>query len=467
MSILQFLRIIWARRWVIAAATASCVVGALIVVMVLPPRWEAHSRVMLDLVKPDPVTGRMIDGNSSRGYVATQIELIKDYRVAGQVADQIGWLSDPELIRLYQRRPKSDVRDFRRWIAQRVIDRTSVDLVSGSNVLEITYTATRPGDAKAVADALMKAYVDSTLAFRREEARRNAEWFEVQAQKAKVALDEADNAKTTYEKANGIILQDDKTDVDSARLRALASQAAASSAPIIAPSVSGPAPSAAQLAQVDAQIAQASQTLGPNHPELVELRGRRAALASQVAQERAAASATSSATSRAAASAAGASAGALDRAIAAQRARVMAQSDKVERLRQLQAEVDLRRDQYNKTAGKAAEFRQEALVGDTGLTVLGSAVTPQKPVFPNKPLIFLGSLFLGLGAGVLVALLMELFGRRIRGIEDLQSLIDAPLLAVIPAQKNKEGSKEWKTLTPPRPPATETGTAATPEPVAA
>jgi uncharacterized protein involved in exopolysaccharide biosynthesis len=420
MSIIQFLTILWARRFLVFAATFSCLLGAVVLVMILPPRWQAHSRAMLDLIKPDPVTGQIISGASAHAYAATQMELIRDYRVAGLVADQLGWLSNPELIQEYQHRPKSDVRDFRRWLAQLVIDRTKTELVEGSNILEITYTANRPGDAKAVADALMKAYVDTSLAFRRSEAARNADWFEAEAQKAKLALDQADAAKTAYERANNIVLQDDKVDVDSARLHALASQAAT---PMVVAPAAGLTPSSGELAQLDAMITQQSQVLGPNHPELKALQAKRAAVAAQVAQERA--------SSRAAASGTGAGMQALNQAVAAQRARVMQQSDKVERLRQLQADVNIRRDQYEKTAGRAAELRQEATVAQTGITVLGAAATPQKPSFPNMPLIIFGSGVLGLAIGVLSALLAELLHRRVRGLEDLQSLANAPLLGAI------------------------------------
>jgi succinoglycan biosynthesis transport protein ExoP len=58
-------------------------------------------------------------------------------------------------------------------------------------------------------------------------------------------------------------------------------------------------------------------------------------------------------------------------------------------------------------------------------------VTPQNPSFPNMPLIMFGALGFGLGFGILASLLIELFGRRVRGAEDVTSVIDAPLLAVI------------------------------------
>jgi polysaccharide biosynthesis transport protein len=459
MSILQFLRILWARRLIILAGTASCVIGALIVAMILPPRWEAHSRVMLDLVKPDPVTGQVIQTASTRAYVATQVELIKDYSVAGQVADDLHLLSDTALIRAYEKRPANDKRDFRRWVTQLLIDRTDAHLVEGSNILEISYTGVTPDQSKAIADALRKAYIEASRAFRIDQAAKNAEWYEGQAQKARAQLDEAEKAKTTYEKENNVILGAQDIDVDSARLQAMAGATAMPAPVFTAPSTS---PARAELAQVDSQIAQESQILGPNHPELQALRNKRASLSQQVLQDQA----TSQAAARAAAGASMAGVGAMERAMSAQRARVMGQRDKLERLRQLQGDVNLRRELYTKTAERAAEFRHEAAAPVTGITMLGSAVVPQSPKFPNWPLIIFGSLVLGLGAGVGTGLLMELFGRRVRGPEDLNAALDAPLLAVItaPAKDGKRSSPN--TLRRPRKPG-RSGPASTPAAAAA
>lgn len=71
MNISQFLVIFWARRVLILGATVGCLVGALIVCAILPPRWQSTARVMLDDLKPDPVTGQTI--TMLGPYVATQI----------------------------------------------------------------------------------------------------------------------------------------------------------------------------------------------------------------------------------------------------------------------------------------------------------------------------------------------------------------------------------------------------------
>jgi succinoglycan biosynthesis transport protein ExoP len=440
-NIIQFLRILWARRWITVLATAGCVAGAVIVVLVVPARWEAHSRIMLDTIKPDPLTGQVIGANAS-AYAATQVELIKDYSVASKAVDELRWRSDPELIAAYRHRSKKDTSDFGRWLAQLMIERTDAGLVPGTNILEITYAAPEPRTAKAVADALTRAFVQTSVQFRRQQASHNADWFEAQTEKARDDLDAAATRESDFQRQTGIILQDDKVDVESARLHALASEAAAG-APVFAPVTGSGSAAGAELAQVDAAIAQASQTLGPNHPELQTLKAKRSALAAQVAQEQAAARAASAASSNI---------GALDRAMASAKSKVLAQSTELEHLRDLHAEVALRQDQYSKTAARAAELRQEAMIGDTGLTVMGPAAVPQKPKFPNKTLMLGGSLGLGLASGVLIGLILELLGRRVRGAEDLQST-GVAVLAVIPAAKltpTPAGARNWRPRRPPQ-----------------
>jgi polysaccharide biosynthesis transport protein len=438
-NIIQFLRILWAWRWITLLAMGASVVGAILVVLVVPARWEAHSRIMLDTIKPDPLTGQVIGGNAS-AYAATQVELIRDYSVAGKAVDDLGWRSNPVLVAAYRHRSKKDTSDFRRWLAQAVIDRTDAGLVPGTNILDITFTAPEPREATAVAEALTRAFVQTSVQFRRQQASHNADWFEAQAEKARADLDAAATTEADYQRQTGIILQDDKTDIENARLRALASEAAAG-APVFAPITATGSAAGAELAQVDASIAQESQTLGPNHPQLLALKAKREALASQIAKEAAAA--------RGASSAAASNIGALDRAMATAKSKVLSQSTELEHLRDLHAEVALRQDQYNKTAARAAELRQEAMIGDTGLTVMGPAAVPQKPKFPNKTLMLGGSLGLGLVSGVLIGLILELLGRRVRSVEDLRST-GVPVLAVIPAAKSAGAPLKGLSWTPRR-----------------
>ena len=425
MSIIQFLRIIWARWLLIVACTVFTFLGGFAVTLIVQPRYEATAHVMMNVLKPDAVTGMTQNLQNFGAYIQTQQELVKDYQVTAPVVDRLGWLSDPGRIAQYQSRPANDTRDFRRWLAAQVADRTKAGLDSGT-IFEISFSSPSAIEAKNGAEALRQSFVDYTLATRRQEATRNAEWYASQAEVARQRADEAQQATAAFERANGIVMQGDKAgsqqDTDSARLAALVSQAASAPAAALSAPVNVSSQSKLQLAQIDAEIAQNAEKLGPNHPVMQQLRAQRALVAKVVAQEEASARAGPSAA---------AVMGEVSRALQQQKSVVIAQRDKIERLRQLQSEVDLRRDQYQKTSERAAELSLEAGVADSGMSPVGVVVTPTKPAFPNKPLIIFGSLGLGGGLGLVLAVLIELLNRRVRGIEDLDFDRNLNCLAIV------------------------------------
>ena len=441
MSITQFFRMLWARRLLIGGFTALCLVAAGLAVLIVPPRYEATSRVMLDIVKPDPVTGEVISSQWARAYVMTQMELIRDYRVAGNVAEAAGWAASAEKMAEYRDSGVQDM-DFSRWLAQRVIDQTSVRIVPATNILDITVSSASPEEAARLADLVRTAYVDQTLEARREAARRNSQWFREQTDEVREELAAAEKRKNEFERENGVVITADNMDTDTARLQALAGSAAM--APVVAMPGPGVAPSAGQLAQIDAAIASASRSLGPNHPGLQQLQRQRAVLAENVSREMAAQRPT------------GNSGPSLEALYNEQQARVLRNAGAADEARRLATDVAVLREQYRNTAARAAQLEQEAQSAEAGLTLLGDAVVPQDPSFPNHPLIFIGALAGGLGLGALASLAMELFWRRVRGVEELR-LVNVPVLGAMGdtshdrAEHDRAGEKQGSFNFRPRP----------------
>lgn len=422
MGLIQLIRIIWSRRWLLIATTLTCLLGAVLIVRLVPPRYEAQSRVMLDVIKPDPVTGQVLASGSARAYVKTQIELIKDYRIAGKVVDELGWTNSPALSISYAQRNPSDTRDFRRWLAQRVIDNTDAALIDASNILEIRFYSSSPGAAAKVADTVRKAYVDQAVALKREDALGNSQWFSGQAEILRTKLSEAEKRKASFERENGIILQDNNIDTDTARLSALALATPTQTTTTVGgdTSVSGPSVSP-QLAAADAAIENARRELGPNNPQLQAMLEQRAAIVASAAAP------ARSRTSPARVVPVGPSIGSM---FSAQQAKVLAQRGKVSEAQRLATDVAVLREQYQKTSARALELAQQGEATESGLTLLGNATAPQSPAFPKWPLVIVGSMSLGLVLGLLVGLTAELFARRVRGLEDLY-LPDVPVIGLM------------------------------------
>jgi uncharacterized protein involved in exopolysaccharide biosynthesis len=179
-------------------------------------------------------------------------------------------------------------------------------------------------------------------------------------------------------------------------------------------------PAAIQLAALDQQIEQTATTLGPNHPMFQSLQRQRTVLAAAAAREKSAVAASS-----------GVNQAALAGATSTQKTQVLAKSEKMDQLIRLQRDVELKKDQFLKASSRVGDLRLEAASDDAGMTTLNEATAPETPYFPNIPQIIGGAAGFGLGLGLLIALLVELLGRRVRSIEDLELAVGAPVFGVI------------------------------------
>lgn len=434
MSIVQFLRILMARRWIIFTTLVTCVVVALATAKSLPERYDASARVLLDILKPDPVTGETM-GGGSRAYIATQTKLIQDYRIAGDVVDRLGWLQNPSVIASWQAET-GGAGDMRRWAAQRIINGVSANMVEGSNILEIRYSGPNAEVAKQIVNILREAYIEASLRFKTDSAGRTADWYREQAERAQRSLIAAETAKAQFEKDNSIIMGPGGVDAESVKLASLqgaymAARGGVSGQEFEAAKVASTSPVVDQLkvqmAQINDQIGQASERFGTEHPSYKALVSRRAMLNSEIARETSAARSAGAAQSGASRK----SLAELESEYNAQRAVVLGMKDKLNQLSQLDREVALRRSQYEKAAEKTADLRLQSNLSESGLVVLGDAMASGQASFPNWPLTFGLSLAFGLGLGIVVALLTELMARRVRGLEDLAFAASVPVLAVV------------------------------------
>ena len=449
MSLIQLIRILVSRRWVILFAVFVALLVGIAVGKILPPRYPATARVLMDNFKPDPVTGTMLNGSGIKLFIRTQLELIKDYRVAGEAVDRLGLSSNANLLAAWQAET-GGYGDFRRWLADRIVANVQVTQIENSNIMEIKYEANMPELARRTVNALRDAYIENSLKFRTDSAGRTAEWYREQAGRALRVLQTAEAAKTKFEQENGIVMTG-SGEAETVKLGSL--QAALTSArsnagmqnfEAVRQSSTSPVVDQlkVQLASLNDQIEQASERLGTKHPTYVAMIARRTQLERQLASEQVVAR-------QAGAAQLGASRGGVAQIEAeyeAQRAKVFAMKEKLDKLGQLQSEVALRRQQYEQAAKRTSELQLESNVADAGLIVLGDAMVSNRPTFPNWPQIVLLSGGVGLAVGILMGLLIELLNRRVRGAEDLGFAARVPVFAVIADHRQPEWRRVLKRL---------------------
>lgn len=449
MSLIQFLNILLARRLIVVLTFVVTMVVAIGVAALLPERYTAKARVLMDIIKPDPVTGQMVSGRDPRMFIRTQIELIQDFRVASEVVDKLGWPNNPSVIAAWQSET-GGVGDIRRWGAQRIITNTRAEVVAGSNILEIAYDAPSPEAARTIASLLREAYIEGSLRFTTDSAGRNAEWYREQAERALAALQSAETTKTRYEQENDIVMTA-TGEVETTKLAALQSalltaRGAEGSQQFAAAQQATTSPVVDQLkiqmATLNDQMGQAAASLGTEHPTYKAMLARRETLSQQLGRESAVARAAGAAQSGASRQ----SVAQLEAEYNAQRTKVLGMKDVLDRLGQLQREVELRREQYQQASTRAAELRLQSNISEGALVVLGDAIGANSPSFPNWPQVLGLSAVFGLGLGVVLGLAVELLARRVRSPEDLRFAAGAPVMAVIADARQspwRERGRRW------------------------
>lgn len=439
MSLVQFLRILLARWKMILATMLACMVVASTIAMLLPKRYPATARVLLDVGRPDPITGLVISGRDA-GYVRTQVQLIKDMRVAGQVVDQLGLANDPATIAAYEATGRTEADGgIRAWLAQQIIDNTDAGVVSGSSILEISYQSANPDRSKQIVGVLRDAYIDQSLRFRTDSASRSGEWFSEQADKARVALNAAETELAAFMSKNDIVIVNGM-DSESAKLAALqgALQQARGMQSTTDAAVAGRLANdpvadqlQMQLAQIEDELALAGARLGPQHPTYKALQARRNTTANQLSQARSKSQQGVSAL----AGAANRSVGQLEAQSNAQEKIVLARKPVLDEFVRLNREVELKRQQYERAGARTDELRLQANVSEAGLVILGDPVASRSPSYPKVNLIIGLSAFFGLALGTMAAIIAEFIARRIRGHEDLAYAAGVPVLVTVGASK--------------------------------
>lgn len=415
-------RMLWAQRIVILVTVGCALIGGLAVVMTAPPRYDATARVQMNISRPT-VAGVKISSKTIDAYIGSQIAMIRDVQVVGRAIEQIGWADNPDVVASYNARPPGDQLDIVTWLALRVAPGVSAYPVEDSDLLEIRYGASSPELAKVVVGAIRDAYVAASINGRRNQA---AEQAEVQKARADImAKDLADLQvkQVEFERRTGVILGSDPVDVDSDRLSSLVTGQRAVTSDVIQPrSVARQA-----LLELDSEIAQATGTLGPNHPHLQDLQRRRATLAAAAAQEGAVGSTAQAAVA----------ATARDQAavIAAQTQRVLSQRPDLAQAQLIRDEIAGKQRNYNAVMKQVIDLRQQANTSESGLTPVGEVQVPTSPSFPDKALILGGTGGIGLLAGMLIGMIMELLSLRVRTPWSVNAATGLPIVGRVPRMR--------------------------------
>jgi succinoglycan biosynthesis transport protein ExoP len=440
----QFLSILRA-RWLIVMSMTALVVGAVMgFTYKMPRQYTATASVVVDF-KPDPVSAAVY-GGVPMGFMASQVDVIRSARVSQRVVRNLR-LADNPIVREQWLEDTEGKGTVEQWLAASLTKRMDVVPSRESSVINLSYTAPDPKFAATLTNAFVEAYVQTALELRVDPARQYAAFFDTRAKAARDAVEEAQAKLSAFQRQNGIVVSDERLDVETARLNELSSQLTAIQA-MASDSSSRRAQAAsgagdklqevlnnplvtqlrADLGRAEARLQEITSRFGDNHPQLIEQRAAIVELRSRLEVE----------TKRVT--------GGVNVTVNIQRQReselraaLEAQRVRVGKLKAVRDEgsvlvrdVENAQRAFDSISQRLNQTSMESLNTQSSIYVLAQASPPWRPSSPLPVLNAIVSLAGGLVLGVAMALVLELRNRRLRTVEEVPAVLGLPVIGVLP-----------------------------------
>ncbi|MEZ5909501.1 MAG: polysaccharide biosynthesis tyrosine autokinase [Hyphomicrobiaceae bacterium] len=475
------------RRWkVIAASISTAVVGALVLLMMMTPRYSASTQILLDPRKQDvlqsqsPVQGLSLD----TGLVESEVTLIQSFKIAHRVVDKLKLDKDPEFVgsrggllstirSMFSSSSRSGgptpvesglaVTPAQLTAISRLRQRVSARRVGVTYVVEVTVTSEDPAKAARLANAIAEAYLMEQLEARYDTAKRASDWLKERLAGIREQLQVGERAVAEYRRRFGIVDTRSGT-IDKQQVSEISAQLVLARATVaekrakheqaqrilraggnlasIAEVLQSPviANLRTQEAEVARRDADLSARYGGKHPQVVHVRAEladiRRAIRSEVeriisnirnqyevAQKREQSLKES-----------------LDRLTG-----VVTENDTVRiRLRELERESESNRALYQSFLARFKETRERTTLETAESRVITPAMKPSAPSYPRYSVVLGLAIVLGAAAGVVGALLLEYLENGFVTAEQVESILNLPVLAILPGLEQKEFDPDEK-----------------------
>lgn len=445
MTLTQILLSLRARWRVVAGVFVLVFVTLLALLLAQPRQYKAQASVMLDVKSADPVDGDVIPALGVASYMATQVDLLRSERVLRRALTLLRAHESPTTIERWQAETGGQ-GDMLTWLSEVTLRRLEVQPSRESNVINFAYVGASPQVAAEVTQAITKAYIDTNVEIRVDQAKQYTNLFDGRAKQLREAVEAAQQKLSKAQQEAGLLVSDERFDFETGRLADLSAQVLAAqvsagesgartemsrgsggkmqevlNSPLLSTLTAG-------LVAEEARVADLSTRLGDNHPDLAKARANVAQLKKRIDEETQRVVGGVAVTDRLAST----KLVQLRAAYDAQRARVAQLKTLRDRFTVLQRDVDNANQAYSQAVAKAAQIEFQSQARQSNVTVIRAATLPAHPASPNLRSGFLLSMVGALLMGVVVALTLEWFDQRVRDESDVTALIGRPLLGVLP-----------------------------------
>jgi len=485
----EYWRILVKRKWTVVGVVAIVVTAALLSSLLMVPEYRSSARIEIS-----PESSRILNyqdfapeqqgWNATNIFYSTQFQILRSSALAEQVIREEQLQDEPELLgQVRQRSLMGEIRSLFRTVTRAILpssnapvegverspptaeerekakirraanvlrSRITVERVGESRLVDVSVRAFDPQLAQRLANAVVENYRQMSMQRRYDSGSEAREFLEEQLQDMRIQLERADEALMEFARENNVADLEDlldrarsaidrfserrnEIDEELVQLESWKNLIEQGRTEHLDPIVNSESVNQLEdrLIEARSEYAELSQRFQDSYPEVREVLNRIERLEAEIAAEK----------EQVIEGTLGryenlqAQAESLDKAINERESRMLALNEQAVQYNILQREFETNRELYDGLLQRMKEIGVAAGIQENNITLIEEAVAAGAPFKPNVPRNLAMALVIGLMAGVGLALVLEFLDSSIRRVEDIERLVDRPVLGMVPLVK--------------------------------
>jgi capsular exopolysaccharide synthesis family protein len=492
----EYWRILVKRKWTVLGVAVIVVTAALLSSLLMVPEYRSTARIELN-----PESARILNyqdfapeqqgWNATSIFFSTQFEIMRSSALAQRVIRDEQVQNHPELLgEIRQRSLLGEIKSLFGTLARAILpgaggaesatsgqnsvgqevqdsrvrraagslrSRVSVEQVEGSRLVDVRVRSFDPQLAAQLANSLVENYVEMSMERRYEAGNEARAFLEDQLEDMRIQLERADAALMDFARENEVADLDERLNRARAAIQQFSDRRTEVEAELVEleswknlieagqtehldPVVNNDTINGLEERLVDArsEYASLSERFQDSYPAVQEVLSRMERLEQEIADEK----------ERIIGSVLGryenlqAQSDALEQAIQDREARMLALNEQAVQYNILRREFETNRELYDGLLQRMKEIGVAAGIQENNVAVIEKATAAGSPFKPNIPRNVMMALVVGLMGGIGLALLLEFLDSSVRRVEDIERLVDRPVLGMVPLVKLREKKNE-------------------------
>lgn len=429
LELMRYARVLFGRKRLLISVALAVTTFGFVLSYVVSKEYEAQSTVFIE----QSVINDLVSGIAVTPSMDAKIKVLTVSMLSRDTLSRVLRVLDKDVI-------LNSETEFEKYL-ERLRQDINVKLDEKRGIFFISFRDPDPRYARDLVNTLTQVYIETNTASKREESLAATRFLGEQIEGFKKRIDDADEEINRYKAQHGMQLAVDETvirfEIAEAQKKLEEIRARRVELEAQARILSSGGGNGNPLADMERALAVLRQTYTENHPKVIRLKAEIDAFRQRPTIRNSAGGGTSMS-----------------------KAMVMAELEASKRyekssLREIEEKTDLlrklpvirsglnellRRKEnesqiYNQLVTRygQSEVSKQMEIENKAMTfrIIDPAVEPNIPVSPNRPLIMLGSLAAGLGAGVALILVPYMMGGAVKRVADLR-IFNQRVLAVLP-----------------------------------